>query len=538
MDPCRPRIWILGLLVLPTLLNAQSPPALTEYPIPTLSSIPYGITTGPDGALWFTETGSAGNKIGRITTAGAITEYELSTPGSAPDGITTGPDGALWFVESGSNKIGRITTAGVITEFAIPTPNSEAIGITTGPDGALWFTECLGATIAQGYRVNIGRITTAGAVSEYPLFSGSFSTPCPYGITTGPDGALWFTEDGVASNRIGRITTAGAITEYANPSQSSQPSGITTGQDGALWFADHAGVDLGIGRITTAGAITEYATPSVSSQPIGITAGPDGALWFTEAGGNKIGRITTAGVITEYAISTPNSQPIGITTGPDGALWFTESIGNKIGRITTAGAVSLTISGASLPPGDVGFAYTAALTAFGGSPPYSNWTISSGSLPLGLALGPSTGAISGTPTSAGTFNFSVTVQDSTGVLSAAQSFSITVGQPCSYLLSSGGQAFAAAGGGGNIAITAAAGCAWSASGFPSWIFGATSGTGSGTLSYQVAANSGADRTAAMTVAGISYTVEQEAASISGLNFKSIEQLSIQTYSGRAFLTFD
>jgi streptogramin lyase len=34
-------------------------------------------------------------------------------------GITTGPDGALWFTEQNASKIGRITTAGVITEFPL-----------------------------------------------------------------------------------------------------------------------------------------------------------------------------------------------------------------------------------------------------------------------------------------------------------------------------------------------------------------------------------------------------------------------------------
>jgi streptogramin lyase len=51
----------------------QPPPvAGVEFPIPTPNSQPLGITPGPDGALWFTE--NEGNKIGRITTAGAITE--------------------------------------------------------------------------------------------------------------------------------------------------------------------------------------------------------------------------------------------------------------------------------------------------------------------------------------------------------------------------------------------------------------------------------------------------------------------------------
>jgi hypothetical protein len=78
-------------------------------------------------------------KIGRITTAGAITEF--TGLGNDPQGITVGPDGALWFTESGNSTIGRITTAGAITEFLIPTSNSQPVGIGTGPDNAVWFTE-------------------------------------------------------------------------------------------------------------------------------------------------------------------------------------------------------------------------------------------------------------------------------------------------------------------------------------------------------------------------------------------------------------
>src|SRR5262249_60494427 len=59
-----------------------------------------------------------------------------------PQIITTGPDGALWFTESNVNQIGRITTDGTtIAEFLVPTADSGPLGITTGPDGALWFTE-------------------------------------------------------------------------------------------------------------------------------------------------------------------------------------------------------------------------------------------------------------------------------------------------------------------------------------------------------------------------------------------------------------
>ena len=309
------------------------PLTFTEYPIPTGSgAYPGDITTGPDGALWFTEGGA--NKIGRITIAGSFTEYTIPAPFSSPQGIAAGPDGALWFTEHIGNKIGRITMAGAITEYPIPTTQSGPVGITAGPDGALWFTEFVGEFVGPG---KIGRITTEGVITEYtiPIVadpSNLFGIGSgPMGIVAGPDGALWFTE--YWGNKIGRITTGGVLSEYLMPTAFSYPGeGITAGPDGALWFT--AAGDK-IWRITTSGFITAYPIPSISSGPRGITVGPDGALWFTEYNGNRIGRITTAGALAEYSIPGIGGLAVGITAGPDGALWFTESNVGRIGRVAS-----------------------------------------------------------------------------------------------------------------------------------------------------------------------------------------------------------
>jgi streptogramin lyase len=66
-----------------------------------------------------------------------IQEFSIPTAGSGPVGITSGPDGALWFTENATNQIGCITSAGVVTnEFAIATSGSDPDGIVAGPDGA------------------------------------------------------------------------------------------------------------------------------------------------------------------------------------------------------------------------------------------------------------------------------------------------------------------------------------------------------------------------------------------------------------------
>ena len=84
------------------------------------------------------------------------------------------------------------------------------------------------------------------------------------------------------------------------PTFSAGPASIVTGPDGALWFTENAADQ--IGRITTAGAVTEYPVTTPSSGPLVLAAGPDGALWFTENAANQIGRITTSGAVSEYAI--------------------------------------------------------------------------------------------------------------------------------------------------------------------------------------------------------------------------------------------
>src|SRR5262249_52870362 len=65
-------------------------PSVTEFLTPTANSQPFGMTRGPDGNLWFTE--SLAGKIGRITPAGVITEFSAGlSPGGQPLVITARP---------------------------------------------------------------------------------------------------------------------------------------------------------------------------------------------------------------------------------------------------------------------------------------------------------------------------------------------------------------------------------------------------------------------------------------------------------------
>lgn len=92
--------------------------------------------------------------------------------------------------------------------------------------------------------------------------------------------------------------------------------------------------------------------------------------------------------------------------------------------IVTAGTISITTS--SLPNGTVSSAYAATLTASGTGP--FTWSLASGSLPAGLSLNASTGAIGGTPTTAGTSSFTAKVVGAGGA-SATKPLTITISAP-------------------------------------------------------------------------------------------------------------
>jgi virginiamycin B lyase len=214
---------------------------------------------------------------------------------------------------------------GIITEFPNPTASGAPAVITAGPDGNVWYTENGAGKIA--------RITPAGTITEFPNPGPSTS---PIGIVTGPDGNLWVAES--QNSTIGKMTTSGSITQYPTPTQSASPFFITRGPGGNLWFTEAAANN--VATITTSGTITEYPVPTQHSTPFGITEGPDKNLWFTENAQPQIGVVTTSGAVTEYPIpsATPTSS-FGITSGADGALWFSEVQNNAIGRSTTLGTV-------------------------------------------------------------------------------------------------------------------------------------------------------------------------------------------------------
>jgi large repetitive protein len=129
--------------------------------------------------------------------------------------------------------------------------------------------------------------------------------------------------------------------------------------------------------------------------------------------------ISTAGVISGTATAA-GTTPITVTaTDTDG------DVGTANITITVNAGATVTVSTTSLPDGTVRTAYSETVTATGGTPPYT-WSLPSGTLPPGLTPNADAGTIIGTPTTAGSYPFSVVATDSDGVASAPQALTIVI----------------------------------------------------------------------------------------------------------------
>lgn len=113
------------------------------------------------------------------------------------------------------------------------------------------------------------------------------------------------------------------------------------------------------------------------------------------------------------------------TSGLCGAVGSYKDNADEYRGMTASAGSALSVTSSSLPAGQVGIPYTAQLAAAGGFGPYT-WSIASGSLPAGLNLNAATGAISGTPTGAGT-SFTVNVANAgPPAQNAPRALSITI----------------------------------------------------------------------------------------------------------------
>ncbi len=157
---------------------------------------------------------------------------------------------------------------------------------------------------------------------------------------------------------------------------------------------------------------------------------------------NPVTLALSGGAATSVSLVTPPSHGFVVVsglsvtytplTGYTGSDSFVYHASNSAGdsadatvSLTILAPTTVTIAPASgaLPAATTGSAWSQTLSATGGSAPYT-WTAHG--LPAGITLNAATGALSGTPTTAGSFTFSVTAKEA-GNVSATASYTLVVG---------------------------------------------------------------------------------------------------------------
>ena len=126
-------------------------------------------------------------------------------------------------------------------------------------------------------------------------------------------------------------------------------------------------------------------------------------IWKASAG-----QITASGLFTAPTVTANKT----ITITASGLLTEGETSA-VITVLAPATNTRLAIATTSMPAGTAGASYATTLAGSGGNQPY-HWALASGSLPAGLQLSATTGAITGTASKGGTFTFSVQVADASG----------------------------------------------------------------------------------------------------------------------------
>ncbi len=290
-----------------------------------------------------------------------------------------------------TNSASQTATSATVT-VTVNNSSTPSISITSPASGAT-----VSGTVAVSSSVSSN--TTSVQFKVDGANSGAAVTTAPFGFslntTTLSNGS--HSLSAVATNSASQTATSATVTITVN--NSSAPSiSITSPASGA----------------TVSGTVA--VSTSVSSNTTSVQFKVDGT--------------NTGAAVT----SAPFSLSLNTKTLSNGSHVLTATARNSAAQTATSSAIAIIVNNpllsivtTSFPNGPVQVSYTASLQASGGTAPYS-WSVLSGQLPTGLSLSPSTGTISGMPTVAGSFSFTIQVKDSAAATTSA-AFSINITTP-------------------------------------------------------------------------------------------------------------
>ena len=314
------------------------------------------------------------------------------------------------------------------------------------------------------------------------------------------------------------------------------PRGVATDNNGNIYVADtynNVIRKIAHGVITTvAGNGTPgfsgdggQATSAQLSLPQGVAIDAAGILYIADTQNARIRKVVN-GVISTIAgngtqgfngdngpaTSAALSAPSGVALDSLGNVYVADTNNNRVRILSPLGSsCSYTVAPNALQISAAGGNLTVSIQTSASCV----WTVSG--LPSWIAISNSPGVGSGSITLKIPANSGAALSATLTIAGQAITVTQAAAGGCNYAISPGGQTFTSAGGSGTINITASPGCSWSATTATPWIITntPTSGSGNGTVTYLAVTNSGAAQAGTITVAGLPFTVEEGAVSVSG-----------------------
>jgi len=266
-------------------------------------------------------------------------------------------------------------------------------------------------------------------------------------ITLGPLGINELTLPSATQNvpYSTALTAAGGIPPYTWSIGTSNLQGLSIGSSSGIisgtlaasgsfpvlvTLSDSTGASVTKSYTLNVGNSVTITTPSLPGGPPNVAYSAS----LTAAGGSVPYHWSVLTGNLPTGLTLDDNGLIHGTPAAQGAFQFTVKVTDSVqGTATKAFTITigtiqpLTIT-TSLIGASLGKPYSQALTATGGTQPVTTWTTTSGTLPAGLSLNQSTGAITGTPTALGTASFTIQALDSAGG-AASKSFTISVASP-------------------------------------------------------------------------------------------------------------
>jgi hypothetical protein len=393
-----------------TLTTGPMPPGLNLSAAGTIAGVP--TTTG---TFLFTAevTDSLGATASRQFTIVIAAGLTITTPPTLP-GATVGlAYSDLLQASGGSAPYTWTNTSGLPPAGLSVSANGNLNGMPT-VSGSFSFTvqatdslgrqasELLSITVAPALSITTSALPggTLGAAYSQSL-SATGGTP-PY---------TWSRVNGDLPGGL-TLSAAGSITGTASAAGTFSFT-IKVTDSAAVIATKQLSIAVAGGlSITTAAALPNASLNVSYSQTLAAAGGTPPYTW---TGALPAGlTLSTAGAIAGAPTAAGTFQfTVTVTDSASGTAsqQFTLIVGGGLAITTTA-----------LPEGKVGASYSQAFTATGGTPPYT-FTTSAGSLPPGITL---TGAVlSGTPTKAGSYTFTIQVTDNVSA-KATQQFTIVI----------------------------------------------------------------------------------------------------------------